>query len=64
MTLQFKVPSMVCDGCANAVKAAIAELDAGARVDINLDTKAVSAETSASMDAVRAAVSDCGHTVE
>jgi copper chaperone len=63
MTLQFKVPSMKCEGCADAVTEAIQSLDAGAKVEIDVDSKAVSAETSASVDAVREAIAAKGHTM-
>ncbi|MEM1278561.1 MAG: heavy-metal-associated domain-containing protein [Cyanobacteria bacterium P01_H01_bin.152] len=63
MALQFKVPSIVCDGCAETVTKAIQSLDAGAKVDINVETKDVSAETTASEEAIREAISAKGHTV-
>ncbi len=58
MALQFKVPSMVCDGCAETVAAAIKSLDTGATVDINVETQDVSAETTASEAAIRAAIAN------
>lgn len=54
---------MVCDGCAETVEAAIKSLDADAKVDINVETKAVSAETTASAEAVHEAIAAKGHTV-
>ncbi|MEM6714557.1 MAG: heavy-metal-associated domain-containing protein [Cyanobacteria bacterium P01_D01_bin.6] len=63
MALQFKVPSIVCDGCAETVTKAIQSLDAGAKVDINVETKDVSAETTASEEAIREAIAAKGHTV-
>ncbi len=63
MTLQFKVPSIKCGGCADAVTEAIQSLDAGAKVEVDVDNKAVTAETSASVDAVREAIAAKGHTM-
>jgi copper chaperone len=63
MTLQFKVPSMKCEGCADAVTEAIQSLDAGAKVEIDVDSKAVAAETDASVEAVREAIAAKGHTM-
>ena len=63
MALQFKVPSIVCDGCAETVTKAIQSLDADAKVDINVETKDVSAETTASEEAIREAIAAKGHTV-
>jgi copper chaperone len=59
-----KVPSIVCDGCADTIIKAITELDAGAKVDVNVETKEVSAQTSASESAVREAITAKGHIVE
>jgi copper chaperone len=63
MAMQFKVPSIVCDGCADTITKAITELDSGAQVNVNVETKEVSAETSASESAVREAITAKGHTV-
>ena len=64
MTIQLKVPSIVCDGCADTITKAITELDSGAKVNVNVETKEVSTETSASESAVREAITAKGHTVE
>ncbi|NEZ56248.1 heavy-metal-associated domain-containing protein [Adonisia turfae] len=64
MAMQLKVSSIVCDGCADTITKAITELDPGAKVNINVETKEVSAETSASENAVREAIAAKGHTVE
>ncbi|MGD1860591.1 MAG: heavy-metal-associated domain-containing protein [Leptolyngbyaceae cyanobacterium] len=63
MALQFKVPSMTCEGCAEVVTKAIQSLDANAQVDIDVKTKAVSADTTASAEAVREAIAAKGHTM-
>ena len=63
MVLEFKVPSMVCDRCADTVKSAIANLDSSAKVNVTLETKAVTVETNASLAAVQEAIADVGHTV-
>ncbi|NJL45649.1 MAG: heavy-metal-associated domain-containing protein [Leptolyngbyaceae cyanobacterium SM2_3_12] len=63
MALQLKVPSIVCDGCAETISKAITALDADAKVDVNVEGKTVSVETSAAESAVRAAIVEKGHTV-
>ena len=63
MTIQLKVPSIVCDGCADTITKAITELDSDAKVNVNVETKEVSTETSASESAVREAITAKGHTV-
>ncbi|MGK7903574.1 MAG: heavy-metal-associated domain-containing protein [Hormoscilla sp.] len=64
MTVQFKVPSMVCDGCAETVTKAIQTVDPGAKVNIVLETKEVSVESNASLDAIKEAIAAKDHTVE
>ena len=64
MTLHFKVPSIACEGCADTITQAIQALDADAKVDVNVETKAVSAETSATEAAVREAIASKGHTID
>lgn len=64
MTLNFKVPSMVCDKCAETVTQAIQSLDQDAKIDVHVQTKDVTAETNASMEAIREAIAARGHTVE
>lgn len=63
MKLEFKVPSMVCEGCVDTVKKAIAKTDSNAQVNIVLETKAVTVETSSSMEAIQEAIAGSGHTV-
>ena len=36
MAMQLKVPSIVCDGCADTITKAIIELDSGAQVNVNV----------------------------
>ena len=64
MTLQFKVPSMVCEGCVKTVTEAIQTVDSGARVNILLETKDVSIETQASAESIKEAIAAKGHTIE
>ncbi|WP_254173455.1 heavy-metal-associated domain-containing protein [Planktothrix pseudagardhii] len=64
MTVEIKVPSMVCQACANTITKAIKSLDAEADVQINLDTKTVNIQGKPSETAVKEAVVSVGHTVE
>ncbi len=63
MTLQLQVPSMVCSGCSDTVTKAIKNLDANATVAVDLDSKTVSVESTASTDALKQAIEAIGHTV-
>ncbi|NJK36987.1 MAG: heavy-metal-associated domain-containing protein [Oscillatoriales cyanobacterium RM1_1_9] len=64
MTVQLKVPSMVCDGCVNTVTQAIKNLDSSATVEINLRTKQVMVEGKPSESEVKQAIVDVGHIIE
>jgi len=64
MKLEFKVPSMVCEACVSSVEKAIAKADSSAKVDIVLETKAVTVETKSSAEAIQQAIAGAGHTVE
>jgi copper chaperone len=64
MTINLKVPSIVCDACATAVTKAIVTQEPEAKVDINISTKEVTVETSASEASIRQAIVAAGHTVE
>ena len=64
MTLQFKVPSMVCEGCVKTVTEAIQTVDSAAQVNIVLETKDVSIETQADAAPIKEAIAAKGHTVE
>lgn len=64
MTVAIKVPSMVCQACANTVTKAIKSLDADADVQINLETKTVSVEGQPSESAIKDAIAAVGHQTE
>lgn len=64
MTIKLKVPSMVCDGCVDTVKEAIATHEPEAKVNIDLDSKQVEVDTGASEASIRQIITAAGHTVE
>ncbi|VEP15716.1 Heavy metal transporter [Hyella patelloides LEGE 07179] len=64
MKLEFTVPSMVCQGCVDSVKKAIANQDTNADISINLDTKKVAVETEVTATTIQQAIVEIGHTVE
>ena len=45
MTIQLKIPKLVCSGCVKTVTEAIKAVDANATVVANFQTKLVSIET-------------------
>ncbi|MEL6502532.1 MAG: heavy-metal-associated domain-containing protein [Cyanobacteria bacterium J06635_13] len=64
MTINLKVPSIVCDGCVDTVKDAIATHEPQAKVEIDLESKQVTVETEASESSIKQIIMAAGHTVE
>ncbi len=64
MTMNFKVPSMVCDGCIDTIKDAIITHEPEAKVEIDLDSKLVKVDTEASEESIRQVITAVGHTVK
>jgi copper chaperone len=60
----FRVPDMHCDGCVRSVTGAVRDLDDKATVQADLQTRQVRVETTASDEAVAAAIREAGFTVE
>ena len=59
--IEFKVPAMSCGHCVRAVTEAVQEVDAGAKVDVNLETKKVLVESSADKSKLAQALSEAGY---
>lgn len=64
MTMKFKVPSMVCEGCTTTVKEAILTHEPNAKVEIDLNSKQVTVDTEASEESIKQVITAVGHTVE
>jgi len=63
--MQIKVPSIVCSGCADTITKAICNLDASARIEVDLATKIVTVEgNSSSLESLKEAITATGHEVE
>ena len=58
--LDLTIPDMTCGGCARGVTAAIKAIDPAAELVIDLDSHKVQVKTSASAEAVKAAVVEAG----
>ena len=61
--IELTVPSMVCEGCVDTVKSAIAKKDSSATVSIDLETKKVAVETDCPAEDIKEAITAAGHTV-
>jgi copper chaperone len=62
--LKFKVTRMTCGHCVRAVTNAVQSVAPQAQVDINLETGVVGIAGAANVDAVVAAITEEGYTVE
>ncbi|MCY0966719.1 heavy-metal-associated domain-containing protein [Parathalassolituus penaei] len=62
--MKLKVEDMTCGGCARAVTAAIREIDENAVVNIDVATRLVEVQSSASNDAVTQALNEAGFPPE
>jgi len=56
----YEVPSMSCGHCVQAITGSIQDIDAQAKVDVDLKTKRVNIETTATSDEILEAISDAG----
>lgn len=60
---KLQVDGMSCGGCANSVKRSVQAVDSSAKVDVDLPSKKVRVESSASLEALTAAIADAGYPV-
>jgi copper chaperone CopZ len=60
---ELKVEGMTCGGCAKGVSRSVQMLDRTAKVDVDLQSKMVRIETTASLDAVTSAIVNAGYPV-
>ncbi len=64
MTMQLKVPSIACSGCADTITKAIKNYESEADVQVDVEQKIVTVETTASEEAIKQVIAAAGHTVE
>jgi copper chaperone len=60
---ELQVEGMSCEGCVRSVTKSVQSVDGNAKVDVDLASKKVRVESQASLDAVKAAISDAGYDV-
>jgi len=58
---EFDIPNMTCGHCAGTVKKAIEQADPAASSIIDVGTKKAKVETSASPEAIAAAIGEAGY---
>jgi copper chaperone len=59
--IEFQVPAISCGHCVRAVNEAVKEVDAQAKVDVNVETKKVQVESSADRAKLAAALTEAGY---
>lgn len=59
--IEFNIPSMSCGHCVKAVTEAVHEVDPQARVQVDLGSKKMQADTTAPRDAVVRALTEAGY---
>lgn len=60
--MQFYIEKMTCLKCAKHVTQAIVNVDPGAKIEADPDTRKITLATSASHDIIKQALSDDGYT--
>ena len=63
MTLTLSVPSIKCDGCADAITKEIKVHDAEATVNVDVEKKTVEVDSGMSESSVKQAITAAGHKV-
>jgi len=61
--ISLKVPSIACDVCAQTITKAIKNSEPEAKVSVDVAEKVVSVETDASVETIKKAITEAGHTV-
>lgn len=66
MNYQVKVEGMSCSGCANAVKSAFSNVEGVSQVDVDLDNKQATLESSSEVKKIQLeeALADTSYSVE
>ncbi|MBD1929989.1 heavy-metal-associated domain-containing protein [Trichocoleus sp. FACHB-90] len=64
MALKVKVPTIVCNGCAETITETIQTMEPDAKVEVDVQAKTVTVEAEASEETIKQAIVATGHTVE
>lgn len=60
---ELQVEGMSCGGCVKSVTKSVQLIDTNAKVDVDLASKKVRVQTTASLEAVTSAIDDAGYPV-
>ncbi|MFB6274948.1 MAG: heavy-metal-associated domain-containing protein [Halothece sp.] len=61
--ISLQVPSIKCEGCAEAITNEIKNHDPNAKVEVDVDNKTVKVETTAQQASVKEMIAAAGHSV-
>jgi copper chaperone len=64
MAVKLKVPSIVCEGCADTITKEIKTHEPEAEVTVDIKAKTVTVDTKASEESIKQMIAAVGHTVE
>ena len=64
MALKLKVPDIACDNCAEKITESIHVMEPNALVDVDVEDKTVTVETSASEETIKQVIVAAGFQVE
>lgn len=64
MSIQIKVPSMMCEACVKAISTEIKSNLPEAKIEANLENKMVTVDTNASKTAIAEMIAAAGHETE
>ena len=64
MSIDIKVPSIACEGCAETITKGILANQPEAKVTVDVERKIVTVETEASSESIKKIIEEVGHTAE
>ncbi|MDZ8258428.1 heavy-metal-associated domain-containing protein [Nostoc sp. ChiQUE01b] len=64
MAIKLKVTNLKGNECAQKITKSIQTMESDAKVDVNVDTKTVTVDTTASEESIKQIVQSAGYTIE
>ena len=64
MALKLSVPDISCDNCVQTISESVHVVEPDAKVDVDVNTKTVTVESSASEESIKQAIVAAGYTIE
>jgi copper chaperone len=64
MAVKLRVPDIACESCAKTIKESIHTIAKDASVDVDVKTKTVIVESTASIESIKQAIISAGYTIE